>query len=107
MDSDNSINGAAVWSFIDTGALHIHVDYVFHNFDIFEPDVGKLALYYGLGGRLKLTDKSKLGARVPIGLNYIIKNNPLDLFIEIVPMLDLIPATTFNVNAAIGIRYFF
>ena len=107
INSSYSLNGAAAWSFVDAGALHLHADYVFHNFDLFDPDVGRLAFYYGLGGRLKLTTKGKLGARVPLGLNYMLDNNPLDLFVEIVPMLDLLPATTFTVNAAIGIRYFF
>jgi hypothetical protein len=105
--STNSINVAAAWSFAENSALHLHADYVFHNVDLFHPNSGTLALYYGLGGRLKLTSKSQLAARIPIGLNYMIANNPLDLFIEIVPMLNLVPSTDFYTNAAIGIRYFF
>ena len=69
--------------------------------------LAKRNFYYGIGGRLKATSDSRLGLRVPIGLNYIIKDNPLDLFVELVPMLDLVPATSFTINAAIGIRYFF
>ena len=107
MNSSYALNGAAAWSFVNTGAVHIHADYVFHNFDLFHRDVGKMAFYYGLGGRLKLTNNSRLGVRVPLGLNYMLKDNPLDIFLEVVPMLDLAPATTFTVNAAIGIRYFF
>ncbi|MBN1465630.1 hypothetical protein JXA02_07720 [candidate division KSB1 bacterium] len=107
LNSGHSLNGAAAWSFVDTGALHVHIDYVFHNFDLIKPEVGKMALYYGLGGRLKLTTDSRLGIRVPVGLNYMLQDNPLDLFLELVPMLDLVPATSFTINAAIGIRYFF
>lgn len=102
-----SINGAAAWSFAETGAIHLHADYVFHNFELLNPDVGELAFYYGLGGRIKLAEKSRLGLRVPLGLNYVLEDNPLDLFLEVVPMLDLVPETYFTVNAAIGIRYFF
>ena len=32
---DYSINGAAAWSFIDDSAIHLHADYVFHNFCIY------------------------------------------------------------------------
>ncbi|MBN1560425.1 hypothetical protein JW998_09255 [candidate division KSB1 bacterium] len=106
LSSSNSLNGAAAWSFVDSGALHLHADYVFHNFDLIHPNVGKAALYYGLGGRIKIMTNSRVGIRVPVGLNYMLEDNPLDLFIEIVPMLDLVPTTSFSVNAAIGIRYF-
>ncbi len=105
--SNYSVNAAAAWSFSGNSALHVHADYVFHNFGVFHPNSGALALYYGIGGRLKLTPSSQLSARVPIGLNYLIADNPLDLFVEIVPMLNLAPSTNFVVNAAIGIRYFF
>ncbi|MBP2681688.1 MAG: hypothetical protein H6Q78_1551, partial [Candidatus Krumholzibacteriota bacterium] len=45
--------------------------------------------------------------RVPVGLTYIFDGAPLDIFFEIVPILDLIPDTEFDANAAIGIRFYF
>jgi hypothetical protein len=32
---------------------------------------------------------------------------PLDIFLEIVPILDLAPKVGFDFNGAIGIRYYF
>jgi len=32
---------------------------------------------------------------------------PLDIFFELVPLIGLVPATDFEVNGGIGIRYFF
>ena len=48
-----------------------------------------------------------LGARVPIGLAYIFAEDKLDVFLETVPVMNLFPSTDFDLNAAIGIRYFF
>jgi hypothetical protein len=31
----------------------------------------------------------------------------VDIFLEVVPILDLAPKTDFKINAAIGARYFF
>ena len=31
----------------------------------------------------------------------------LDVFFELVPLLDLVPSTNFELNGAIGIRYLF
>ncbi len=107
VSSNAAFNAAAAWSFVGDGALHLHVDYVFHNFDLFAPDIKNLALYYGIGGRVKLSDNSKFGMRIPVGLNYIVQDQPFDLFFELIPVLDLAPATDFSINGAIGFRFFF
>ena len=60
----------------------------------------------GIGGRLKTKD-GRLGLRVPFGLSYNFKENPFDLFIEITPTLDLVPATDFEIGAALAVRYLF
>lgn len=105
--SRTAIDGAAAWSFADESALHLHADYLFHNFDLCELEKGKLPLYFGLGGRFKLEEDSKIGVRIPIGGAYIVEGAPLDIFLEIVPVLNLVPGTEFELNGAIGIRYFF
>ncbi|MCU0364256.1 MAG: hypothetical protein MUE93_01075 [Ignavibacteriaceae bacterium] len=68
---------------------------------------GTLPFYYGIGARIKTANDTKLGVRVPLGLAYLFSNTPIDIFLEIVPILDLTPKTDFSINAAIGARYFF
>lgn len=105
--SSTAIDAALAWSFIDGGAFHIHGDYVFHNFTLITIPEGKLPFYYGIGARLKTADDTKLGVRVPLGLAYLFHNAPVDIFLEVVPILDITPKTDFTINAAIGARYFF
>ena len=102
-----AIDGAIAWSFEKESALHLHGDLLYHSFTPPKIDHGKFAWYYGIGGRVKFEDDSKIGVRVPLGMDYFFGTAPLDLFFEIVPILDLAPSTDFSLNAAIGIRYFF
>ena len=103
-----AVDGAISWSFGDVNMLYLHFDYLFHRFDQFEKvKRGKLLLYYGVGGKIKLKNKSEAGLRIPVGVNYVLKEAPLDAFTEIIPGLDLIPSTGFSLGIAIGVRYFF
>jgi hypothetical protein len=102
-----AFDAALAWSFVDEEAFHIHVDYLLHSFTLITVPEGKLPFYYGIGGRLKTADKAKLGVRVPVGLAYIFQSAPIDIFLEVVPILNFVPKTDFNINAALGARYFF
>lgn len=98
----------AAWSFAGSNdAIHLHGDYLLHSW-LDDIQDGSLAFYYGIGARVILSDPdARLGVRVPLGLNYIIPNSQIDIFAEIVPILDLTPSTDFNGNGGIGIRYYF
>ena len=105
--STTAFDAALAWSFSDEGAFHIHGDYIFHNFTLITIPEGKLPFYYGIGARIKTANDTKLGVRVPLGLAYLFNNAPIDIFLEIVPILDLTPKTDFAINAALGARYYF
>jgi len=105
--STTAFDAALAWSFIDEGAFHIHGDYIFHNMRLISVPEGMLPFYYGIGARIKTANETKFGVRVPLGLAYLFQNAPLDIFLEIVPILDLTPKTDFAINAALGARYFF
>lgn len=110
--ANTAIDGAIAWSFGKHDALHLHANYLVHNFKLFKVEQGKLPIYYGIGGRIKFeengTDEdTKIGVRIPVGISYILANSPLDIFLEIAPLLDLTPSTEFDLNGAVGIRYFF
>ena len=45
--------------------------------------------------------------RVPFGIAYLAATVPLEFFLEIVPVLDLVPDTDVDIEGAIGFRYYF
>ena len=117
--NDRAIDAGIAWSFSENESLHLHADYLFHRFDLLSgPDVkGRLPLYFGLGARIKLKagdngrgrneDDALVGVRVPLGISYLLADAPIDLFAEVVPILDIAPNTDFGLNAAIGVRFYF
>jgi hypothetical protein len=98
----------AAWSFADEVAFHVHGDYLWHWPGPPEVSVGGLLFYTGVGGRIKLEeDSNRVGVRVPLGVTYLFPRSHLDFFLEIVPILDLAPATELRGNGGVGVRYYF
>ena len=105
---NTAVDAAAAWSFSGVDALHLHADFLVHRFDLVRVEHGALPVYYGVGGRLKIRDQdSEFGVRIPLGLAYLFESNPIDVFVEVVPLVDLAPDTDFELNASVGVRYFF
>ena len=109
LDGSTAVDGAVSWSLRDKGEdkVHLHADYLWHNFDLINDESGLLPLYYGFGGRIILKDETSLGFRAPLGISWLLSKTPLDLFVEIAGIIDIIPETDFDLNAGIGIRYVF
>ncbi len=102
------IGMAAAWSTESGNAFNLHADYLIHDFGIFKVNKGRMALYYGVGGRLVDTKGDTfIGARVPVGINYLFATSPLDLFVEVVPVLNLSPDTDLDFDGGLGIRFWF
>ena len=120
VNETQAFDAAAGWSFSDYDSFHFHADYLFHNFEVFDlsgnPNAGRLPLYAGIGGRIKLRDHhdhphhdhdhDRLGIRVPLGIAYLMHENPIEFFAELVPVLDVAPDTDFDLNIAAGVRFY-
>lgn len=113
---NTAFDAAFAWAFDPNTSFHVHANYLIHRYDIIKPEVGRMPLYYGLGARVKFDDerrgrsrdsRTRTGVRVPLGMNYHFAEAPVDIFLEIVPIVDVAPNTDFSLNAAIGARYFF
>lgn len=108
LSGNNALDFGLGYSFVRRGRVHFHMDYLFHHQNIFRAEEN-FALYYGPGFRLKSVqgDDARLGARFGLGLVWLPRNAPVDVFVEIAPILDIIPETDFTVNAGLGFRFFF
>lgn len=118
LNDAEAFDAAAAWSFSDYTSFQFHADYLMHRYDLFrnvDTTVGRPALYFGIGGRLKLgedraqgdDEDDRLGVRVPVGITYVFAQVPFDVFAEVVPVLDLAPDTEADLNAAVGGRFYF
>lgn len=108
-DGNNAFDLGLAWSLGRYDAINIHGDYLWHNYNVFnEVDEGTLPLYYGIGGRLILAENDAIiGARIPVGVNYLFDDSPIGLFLEVAPIINLIPSTDFDVDGGLGVRFYF
>jgi hypothetical protein len=104
-----AIDGGLGWSFHNDTDLHLHADVLWHKFDLFPVEEGKLPLYFGVGARFKIeeNDDDRFGIRFPIGISYMFEHLPMDVFFEVAPILDLAPETEGGFTAGIGCRWWF
>ena len=119
LDGRHAVDGALDYSLFD-GALYLHADYLFH-FNAYRMrgvSTSQVFLpYVGIGGKIGVHDRDgrghdddasgALGVRIPIGVAWIPAGLPIDIFIEIVPGLFVLAATDPDLDAGVGLRYFF
>lgn len=106
----HALEFALAWSLSDENDLHVQGDYLWHKYDVIDlNNSDEMPLFFGVGGRIILREDvdDVVGVRFPVGLDYIFANYPFDIFVEIVPILDLAPDTDFDLEGAIGARFWF
>ena len=103
----SAVDGVVAWSFVNNPSVTIHADYLFHFFDVFPIEKGRLPLYVGIGGTISISPDPDVGVRIPFGATYLFDTAPLDIFLEAAPIFLLLPATTFDFSGGLGIRFYF
>lgn len=104
-----AVDAGLAYSFDDPEDFHLHGDFLFHKFDLLPVAKGQLPVYFGVGGRVKFERRAdtRAGVRFPVGLAYMFADVPVDLFVEVAPVVDLTPKSRLAFNGGIGVRYFF
>ncbi|MCA1755533.1 MAG: hypothetical protein LC641_12745 [Spirochaeta sp.] len=98
----------AAWSFQDY--IHLHGDLWLYNGPLAEP----VDWYIGVGAKFRAfsDDRRKedfpvgIGARVPFGLRFF-PLEELELFLEFAPGISLVPDTSPDLDAVLGVRFHF
>jgi hypothetical protein len=88
--------------------VHFHMDYLWHSFEATHLSQ-QFPLYYGFGGRFNSGAgyDASVAVRGVFGVAWLPHNTPIDVFLELVPSLQLTSTTGFGLDAGIGARYFF
>ncbi len=104
---ENAVDAGLAWAFGKGGMFHIHMDYLWHFRDVIRSQE-RFVLYAGIGGRVAFgSEPGIMGVRIPVGIEFWPRGIPLDVFMEVAPILDVVPSTTGSLNGGVGIRYFF
>ncbi len=106
----NALQFALAWSthdpFLGT-RVSVSGDYLWHSFNAIRSDE-RFPVFYGVGGVIASGGgfQSALGVRGVIGIDWLSRKAPIDVFIQAVPVLVLSPSTDVEIGAGVGIRFF-
>lgn len=113
LSKETALQAGVSWYYY--GAFGASVDYLIHSFDIIEVDKGDVGLYFGGGAFINMYYATYygygagvgVGVRVPLGVCYNFENSPIDIFVEAVPSLSVLPGVWFGIGGGLGARYYF
>ncbi|MBN2565101.1 MAG: hypothetical protein JXB46_05270 [Candidatus Eisenbacteria bacterium] len=106
-EGQTAIDAASGWSFGKGGRLYVHSDYLWHRM-IEDRRAGEtVPFYFGIGGRLLVRDgeDARIGVRIPVGLDYFFDEGRFNVFVELAPIVDLVPETELAFSGGIGLRF--
>jgi hypothetical protein len=110
-----------VYHYANRSGFHIYGDYLLHPTSLASNENFELPFYVGIGARFwnfrdtgapPPNDAFAIGLRVPLGISFDFNTVPLDLFIQVVPILDFyggnaVHSIYLDVDASVGVRYWF
>lgn len=114
LSGNSAFSAHAGWSFINDPGVHLTGDYQYLFPMVIETAEGAstsdVTPYLAAGGRFrfkKVDDENEfhLGLRVGGGVEYLISQ--FGFFLELVPVVDLIPSTDFDLEGGIGFLFYF
>lgn len=104
LSSSTAIDAFAGYHF--NGNFDLHADYLWHSFSSFAVSRGRLPFYLGLGARVNLGNDSDFGMRLPVGLSYLFPTDPVEVFIEVAPVVKLLADIGADVDGLVGFRLY-
>jgi len=122
MIEDRAIDFGLSWDFGDY--VLFYGDYLFeYPYALDEHRKSEMIFpYWGVGLTLIFLDDKKkpprpysrdkdesfqIGVRIPLGLAWIPRSTPLEVFLELIPGVSLFPGLSGNFGVGLGVRYFF
>ncbi|MEO0225394.1 MAG: hypothetical protein ABIL05_00425 [candidate division WOR-3 bacterium] len=105
MTKENSLVFNAGWALgHDEGKLHLTGDYRFHFLNAV-PEDPHYQFYLGIGASIVLKEpETKFGVRFGGGMEYVY--DPFGFFLELFPVVDLVPDTGFGLEGGLGARIY-
>jgi hypothetical protein len=105
-----ALDAAGGWSPAPHSVAEVHMDLLFHDFNLLTAPEGKMPVYIGGGllGRFRDDGRSDLGGwRFPLGVSYMFDNCPVDIFAEVAPEIIFAPFARGGIDGVVGVRFWF
>jgi len=104
LSSTSAVDAAAGYHF--NSNFDMHADYLWHSFSSFDIQNGRLPFYFGAGGRVMLGNDCNFGMRLPLGVSFLPSNQPIEIYAEVAPVVQLLTSIGIDIDGAVGIRVY-
>jgi len=104
LNRSKALDAAIGWSSLPGRHLHLHADYLFYYYPFHSDSRVDFSFYLGAGGKMIFQKHNHAWFRVPLGIDFLSKKSPLNIFFEVVPSFNF---TELDFLGAIGVRYTF
>lgn len=104
VNSSQALQASIGWTLERRGGTQtsFSADFLWHE-PVYLKEGGRLPLFYGIG----VYTFGEAGIRGTFGALFVLKNVPMDIFVQIHPAVSLTPGTDFRMQAGLGVRWFF
>lgn len=122
LNERNAVEFALGFGFFNGNYARLHAQYLW-DINLLQMDRANMDFYFGVGAQIggyvghhhhNHEDNGHhhhhgawFGARVPLGLDFPFKTRPLDVFVELAPVIWFIQDVDFAIEGAVGARYWF
>ena len=111
MNEQQSIEGAAGWSLIDSH-FQLNANYLWNQAGAVTIGDENFDLFFGIGASLRTkagtaNNEVVFGPRLPVGLAYEFANPDIELFTQAALNVGLVPSSDVYVDLNIGVRFYF
>jgi hypothetical protein len=112
LDNRHTMDAALAWNFGGDGFISLHGDYLWYSRNYYHLEDLPMNIHLGLGLAVASIESKKrsdmlMGVRFPVGTSWVSRELPLEIFAEIVPIFEIVPASAFGLDAGLGFRIYF
>jgi hypothetical protein len=102
------LDGEGDWSLADPGTIRLQGDVLSKKFDLLRGDPRGAPVYFGRDKEVKFVEShdNRPGVPVPVGISYPLREQRLEFFGEIAPILDFAPVSSLGWGGGVGIRFY-
>lgn len=88
--------------------LLAHWDLLVHRHNLIEVEAGSIPVFYGFGffAQFNQNFRNNAGLRIPAGIEYILDNQKLGIFVEAAPIIQITNNESVTFSGAIGFRFY-
>ena len=104
-----TVDGGVGRFFLDPDGIQVQRDILFHKLDrLLRADIRSSPVYFGRDSEIKFVEhhENRPGIPAPVGISYPLREQRLEFFGEIAPILDAAPTTSLGWGGGVGIRFY-